>query len=115
MADDEILHIAVAPPANLDTNLVNFVATVINKSPYDTRLLLAGEVPKIIAHDHSIEIAESVTKQLRDLGLVAIKCKDSELRQPSQSFMAQTMEFRGKEVLFRDRVGREKRIGEIGE
>jgi hypothetical protein len=42
MADYEVMHIAIAPPANPDANLVRSVATVINKSPYDTRLLLAG-------------------------------------------------------------------------
>ncbi len=112
MADYEVIHIAVAPPANLDANLVNSVATVINKSPYDTRLLLAGEIPKIIAHYSSVETAESVTKKLRDLGLVAIAYRDSELHQPPQNFKVQTLEFREKEILFRDRAGREKRIGE---
>jgi hypothetical protein len=110
MADHEVMHIAVAPPANLDANLVRSVATVINKNPYDTRLLLAGEIPKIIAHYDSIQIAESIIQKLRDLGLVAITCRDSELCQFPQTFRAQTLEFREKEVLFRDRAGREKRI-----
>jgi hypothetical protein len=112
MADYEVMHIAVAPPANLDANLVKSVATVINRSPYDTRLLLTGEIPKIIAHYDSIQIAESVIHNLRDLGLVAITCRDSELRQFPQTFKAQTLEFEEKEVLFRDSAGREKRIVE---
>jgi len=112
MADYEVMHIAVAPPANLDANLVKSVATVINKSPYYTRLLLAGKVPKIIAHCDSIQIAESIIQNLRDLGLVAIACRDSELRQFPQTFKAQTLEFREKEVLCRDSTGREKRIVE---
>jgi len=112
MTDYEVIHIAVAPPANLDANLVRSVATVINKSPFHTRLLLAGEVPKVIAHYDSIQIAESIIRNLRDLGLVAIACRDSELRQFSQTFKAQTPEFGEKEVLFRDSAGREKRIVE---
>jgi len=112
MADHDVMHIAVAPPANLDANLVRSVATVINKSPSYTRLLLAGEVPKVITHYDSIQIAESIIQNLRDLGLVAIVCRDSELRQLPQTFKAQTLEFRGKEVLFRDSTGREKRIAE---
>jgi hypothetical protein len=112
MADYEVMHIAIAPPANPDANLVRSVATVINKSPYDTRLLLAGEIPKIIAHYDSIQITESVIRNLRDLGLVAIACRDSELRQSPQDFKVRTLEFREKEVLFRDSAGREKRIGE---
>jgi hypothetical protein len=112
MADYEVMHIAIAPPANPDANLVRSVATVINKSPYDTRLLLAGEIPKIIAHYDSIQTTESVIRNLRDLGLVAIACRDSELRQSPQGFKVQTLEFREKEVLFRDSAGREKRRGE---
>jgi len=112
MADYEVIHIAVAPPANLDANLVRSVATVINKSLSYTRLLLAGEVPKVIAHYDSIQMAESVIQNLRNLGLVAIACRDSELRQFPQTFRAQTLEFREKEVLFRDSASREKRIVE---
>lgn len=111
MADYEIVHIAIAPPANLDANLVRNVATVINKSPYDTRLLLTGEIPKIIAHYGSTQVAESIIKNLRNLGLEAMACRYAELRSP-QGFKAQTLKFEEKEVLFRDSAGREKRIEE---
>ena len=110
MTDYEVIHIAVAPPANLDENLVRSVATIINKSPYQTRLLLAAEVPKVIAHYDSIQVAESVIRNLRNPGLVAIACRDSELRQFPQTFKAHTLEFREKEILFQDVAGREKRI-----
>ena len=112
MAAHKVMHIAVAPPANPDANLVRSVAAVINKSPSYTRLLLAGEVPKVIAQYDSMQIAESVVHNLRDLGLVAIACMDSELRRFPQTFKAQTLEFGKKEVLFRDSAGREKRIVE---
>jgi hypothetical protein len=109
---DEVIHIAVAPPTNIDANLVRSVAAVINKSSSYTRLLLAGDVPKIIAHYYSIRIAESVIQDLQDLGLVAIICRDSELRQSPQTFKAQTVEFGEKKVLFRDSAGCEKRVVE---
>jgi hypothetical protein len=112
MTGPEVIHIAVTPPANLDVNLVGSVATFINKSPSQTRLLLAGEVPRVIAHCDSTRIAESIMRNLRDLGLVTIACRDSELRQFPQTFRAQTLEFREREVLFRDIAGREKRIAE---
>jgi hypothetical protein len=112
MTDFEIIHIALAPPANLDADLVRSVANVINKSPSYTRLLLVGEVPKVIAHHDSMQIAESVVQKLRDLGLYAIAFKDSELRKFPQTFKAQILEFREKEVLFRDSAGREKRVVE---
>jgi hypothetical protein len=107
---NELMHIAVAPPASLDANLVRSVATVINKSLSYTRLLLTGEVPKVIVHCDGIQIAESIIQNLRELGLAAIACKDSELRQFPQTFKAQTLEFREEDVLFRDSAGREKRI-----
>jgi len=110
MTDYEVIHIAVAPPANLDANLARSAATVINKSPSQARLLLAGEVPKVIAHYDSIQAAESIIRNLQNLGLVAIACRDSELRQFPQTFKAHTLEFREKEVLFRDVAGRERRI-----
>ena len=112
MADYEIMHIAIAPPADLDANLVRNVATVINESPSYARLLLAGQVPKVIAHRDSIQRAESVVQHLRDLGLIAIACRDSKLRQFPQTFKAQTLEFGEKEVLFRDSTGCEKRLVE---
>jgi hypothetical protein len=112
MTDHEVIHIAVTPPASLDANLVRGVATIINKSPFQTRLLLAGEVPKFIAHYDSTQVAESIIRNLRNLGLVAIACRDSELGQFPQTFKAQTLEFREKEVLFRDIAGREKRIAQ---
>jgi hypothetical protein len=112
MTDHDLIHIAVAPPANLDTALVSGVAAAINKTPYQTRLLLAGEVPKIIAHYDNTEGAESLIQRLRHLGLVAIACEDNELRRLRQTFQAHTLEFREREVLFRDSAGREKKMAE---
>jgi hypothetical protein len=112
MSDSEVIHIAVDLPTNLDANLVRSVANVINKSPSQTRLLLAGKVPKVIAHYDSIQVAESIIRNLRNLGLATIACRDSELGQFPQTFRAQTLECREKEVLFRDIAGREKTIAE---
>jgi hypothetical protein len=112
MTDSGVIHIAVDPPTNLDANLLGSVANVIDKSPSQTRLLLAGGLPKVVAHYDSMRVAESIIRNLRNLGLVAIACRDSELRQFPQTFKAQTLEFRGKEVLFRDIAGRERKIVE---
>ena len=112
MADREVVHVAVAPPANPDAGLVASVATVINKSPYDTRLLLAGKIPKIIAHYPSLETAQAIVQTLRGLGLMAIACKDSEICQSLPGFRTHTLEFRDKEVIFRDIAGSEKSIKE---
>lgn len=106
----EVVHIAVAPPAHPDEKLVSSVAAVINKSHTYTRLLLAGEVPKIIAHADSPPGAESIVRNLRSLGLVALAFPDAELRQFPQIFEAQTLEFREKEALFQDSSGAQKRM-----
>jgi hypothetical protein len=109
MTDSHVVHVAVAPPTNPDADLVSGVAAAIGKSAYETRLLLAGEVPRIVAHRPSMQAAESVVRSLRDLNLVAIACEDYELRRLPQTFQAQALEFREKEVLFRDGAGREKK------
>ncbi len=110
MAEHEVIHIAIAPPAKLDDSLARSVATVIHKSPYDARLLLAGQIPKIIAHYDNAQAAESIIQKLCTLGLTAMACRDSELRPSPQGFQAQTMEFGEGEVLFRDSENREKKI-----
>ncbi len=110
MAEYDVVHIAVAPPANPDEKLVSSVAAVINKSATYTRLLLAGEIPKIIAHADSPPEAEAIVKNLRELGLTALACPDSELGQFPQIFEAQTLELREKEALFRDSIGAQKRM-----
>ncbi|MBM2824511.1 MAG: hypothetical protein HW402_175 [Dehalococcoidales bacterium] len=110
MADNEIIHVAIAPPPKLDDNLVRSVATVINKNPYDARLLLAGRIPKIIAHYNNRQTVESVIQKLHALGLAAMACRDAELRPSSPSFQVQTMEFGGGEALFRDNGNHEKKI-----
>lgn len=108
--DDEVVHIAVAPPAHSDEKLVSSVAAVIGKSPTYTRLLLAGELPRIIARADSPPAAEATIKTLRQLGLVALACPDAELRQLPPIFAAQTLEFGKKAVIFRDSAGAEKKM-----
>jgi hypothetical protein len=112
MAEEEIVHIAIAPPAKTDENLAYNVSTIINKRPYDTRLLLAGEIPKIIARYNGVEAAEAVINKLGDLGLVAIILRDSDLHQSPTCFKVHTLEFREKEILFRNRAGHEQKIDE---
>jgi hypothetical protein len=110
MAGHDIVHVAVAPPDTLETNLIEKVAAIVNKDPYGIRLLLAGEIPRVIAHYDDVQTAESVAQSLKDLGLVTIVCKDSELREPSSKFRAHTMEFGEGKILFWDKGGRARRM-----
>jgi hypothetical protein len=108
--DYEVVHIAVAPPARPDEKLVSSVAAVIDKSLTHTRLLLAGQLPKIIAQADSPSAAEAIIKALRQLGLVALALPDSELRQLPPIFEVQTLELSEKAVTFRDSAGTEKKM-----
>jgi hypothetical protein len=110
MPDNEVIYIAIAPPADPDDNLVRDIADILDKPPYDTRLLIAGEIPRIIARYDNMQIIEPVINKLNDLGLEIIAVRDSELLQPSVGFTVRTMQFMGKKVIFKDNDGNEKII-----
>jgi hypothetical protein len=106
----EVIHVAIAPPSMLEADLVEKVTAIVNRDRYGTRLLLAGQLPRIIAHCQGMQVAESMAQRLRDLGLLVIVCEDSELHKPLQSFQAYTMEFREGEVVFWNKGGHERRM-----
>jgi len=105
MAGHEIVHVAMVPSPTLEANLIEKVAAIVGKDLYGTRLLLAGEIPRIIAHYDTMQMAELTAQKLRALGLVAFLCKDSELRQPSQTYRAQTLRFEEQAIQFWDKGG----------
>jgi hypothetical protein len=111
MVGFEITHIAIAPPDVLDTALIGKVAVIINKDLYNTRLLLTGKIPKIIAHYASKDQADTVAQSLRTLGLTAMVFEDAELRKHSNSFRAYAAELGQSEILFSDRSSQTTKIG----
>ncbi|MBM4446133.1 MAG: hypothetical protein FJ023_02110 [Chloroflexi bacterium] len=110
MAEHEVVHVAIAPPATLEEELVKKVAAIVAKNPYETRLRLTGKIPKIIASYDTMQMAESIARSLRELGLVAIVCTDSELRKSSQRYKAHTLKFEEQAVIFLDRSGQARRM-----
>ena len=110
MAEYEVVHVAIAPPATLEEELIKKVAAIIAKNPYETRLRLAGKIPKIIANYATMQMAKSTARSLRELGLVVIVCPDSELRKSSPRYKAHTLKFEEKAVLFWDRSGQARQI-----
>jgi uncharacterized cupin superfamily protein len=110
MAGYEVVHVAVAVPNIPEPEIIKKVAAIVNKDPYQTRLLLSGGLPRLIAHYHSVQEAETTARNLRDLRLAAFVCKDSELRKPLKVFTAHTLEFLEGEAIFRDKGGQTKRI-----
>jgi len=110
MGKSEIVYLALIPLAVPETSLVGKVADIIGKDPYGTRLLLAGKVPRIVAYYDSKQMAESVTQELRDLGLLPILCTDSELCCSSEGFIAHTLELEQGYALFYDRGGQKREM-----
>jgi hypothetical protein len=110
MESQDIIHVAVAPPAAPDSDLVRAAASIIDKSPSTTRLLLAGRIPRLVAHYRSLASAETAASALRHLGLRAIALRDAELLRPSQTFKAHALQFGDTDIEFWDKVGRSIRI-----
>jgi hypothetical protein len=110
VGQQDIVHVAVAPPKTLDADLVKRVASLVGKEIFDTRLLLAGEIPRIIAHYPNAGAAHSIVQGIREAGLVAFVCKDSELRNRRASFVAHTTETGEGEVIFWNKGGGEARV-----
>jgi hypothetical protein len=105
-----MVYVAVAPPKTLSVDLLKRVASLVGKETVDTRLLLAGEIPRIIVSCPDADTADSIAQSLRDAGLVAFVCRDSELRNRPASFRAHTVRSGEREVMFGDRRGGEIKV-----
>jgi hypothetical protein len=104
MVANDIVHIVVAPPDTLETNLVKDAAGILNKDPYETRLLLSGKIPKLVAYYQSTQEAELIAKSLKALGLVAVVCNDRDLRKSTTTrFRAHALRLGDGEVTFWDK------------
>jgi hypothetical protein len=102
----EILHVAINPPGAVDANLLKETAGIIEKDLYATNQLLAGNIPRIIAHYQTARTAEQAAGRLRKLGLTVIICRDADLRRPLQAiFTARALKFGPGEVIFQDKNG----------
>jgi peptidyl-tRNA hydrolase len=111
MVGHDIVHVLIAPPDTLEINLVKEAASILNRDPYETRLLLSGKIPKIVAHYQTVQEAELIAKRLKTLGLVAVVCSDMELREfPSGRFRAHTLRLGDRDVTFWDKGGQTKKL-----
>ena len=106
-----MVYVAVAPPKTLSADLLKRAASLVGKEIVDVRLLLAGEMPRIIASYPNADTPDSIAQSLRDAGLVAFVCRDSELQNRPASFIARTMRSGEKKVIFGDRRGGEVSVG----
>lgn len=110
MDQHDMVYVAVAPPETLGEDLLKRVASLVGKEIYETRLLLAGEIPVIITSCSDTDTADSMAESLRNEGLVAFVCREPELRNRSAGFAAHTAHVGEKEVIFQDRRGGEIRV-----
>jgi hypothetical protein len=110
MAKSEIVYVAISPPVELEENLIKKVAAIVDKDLYETRLHLTGKIPRIISQYDMVHRAELTAQRLRALNLVAIVCKDSDLRKTSQRYKAHAMEFNKQAILFSDKSGQMRRL-----
>jgi hypothetical protein len=106
----DTVHVSVAPPEQSGPELIRNVASLLAKEIADTRLLLAGEIPRIIASYSEAATAESMARRLGDAGLMAFLCRDAELRDLPAGFRAHTVRPGQSEWIFGDRAGGEVRI-----
>ena len=111
MSEQAIVYVAVAPKEPLEAGIVEKVAAIVKKDLHETRLILGWKIPRIVGHYQSLPAAESVAESLRALGLVAIVCNGSELRQPSSTrFRAHTLRLEEGEITFWDKGRQERAI-----
>jgi hypothetical protein len=103
-------YVAVSPPKTLDADLLNRVASLLGKEISDTRLLLAGAIPRIVASYPDPRSAEAAVQGLRGEGILAFVCRDSELRNRAAGFVAHSLKPGQRGVSFRDRTGNEVAI-----
>jgi hypothetical protein len=111
MAEVEIVYVAVIPLDNPGIELVKTVAGIIGKDAYQTRLLLAGSIPRVVARCNGVKEAEALARKLREVGLTTIVCSDAELRGPFQGVRARTLEFGDRGVNFKTEGGEGVTLG----
>jgi len=110
MEKADVIYLALVPLASPEASIVSRAAAIIGKNLPETRLLLAGKVPRLFARYDSKEAAEAVARRLTELGLRPILCPDSELRRPPEDFLVRSVEFGPDYVLFLDRKGQKREV-----
>jgi hypothetical protein len=101
-------HVAIEPPPDLNPELIAWAAAVLDRAPCDARLLLAGRVPKLIAHFDNFARAEAVAENLRAAGLTALAFDDLSLKCQQPVFMAREIVFNAGELVFTGDAGQRR-------
>lgn len=106
MFESANVHLVLMPPDKMDPDLVNEIGAIFKKDAYQTRQILSGKIPKLIASYHSPEEAETVAGSIKAIGLWAITCDNSFLLgPPGPIFGAVTLRTDGDKIVFLDTNG----------
>lgn len=106
----DIVHVAILPPNTIEVDKIRKVASIIDADLNRARVLLAGKIPRVIAHYGTMQAAELVAQSLRGLGLTAITSTDTELRKPAHNFKAHALKFDQKGIVCWDKAGQSTRM-----
>ncbi|MHB8085147.1 MAG: hypothetical protein ACYDHZ_04945 [Dehalococcoidia bacterium] len=107
----DLTDVVIAPPGVFTENLAEKVAAILNKDFYGTRLLLAGNIPRIVARHTDMDEAKATVQSLKAAGITAFMCKDSELHKPAAArFSAHSLKLEEGKVTFRDNNNKERSV-----
>ena len=111
MSTDELIDIIVAPDGKSSEELVLKVAEIIGRDPSYARAILNAKIPQISCQGTDAQRAERIVQQIKALGLMALACKDSDLQKPLHLFKANTLEFGGDGIIFKDKNSQLLKLG----
>jgi hypothetical protein len=100
---NELIDIAIAPKPKITEELVQKLASVLNRDLYHARSVLNSKIPRVIFQQQDPQRIETLLKQLNDLGLIPLCFKDNEIHKPLQIFKANSLEFVDNSCILKDR------------
>jgi len=110
MTDRGMVLVAIGPLYHRSEGMVSGVARLLKKDLYETGMLLAGKIPKILARLHNLQSAEQMAFELEALGLTAFVVAENELYKPASYFRAGKISFRDGTASFEGRTGRSRKL-----
>jgi hypothetical protein len=110
LTDSEIILVAIGPLTRPSEEVVASVARILKKDIYETGLLLAAKIPRVVARLPDMSSAEQVCVGLRAVGAMAFTIPESELNRPPDYFRANKVAFEDGSVKFENRIGKSKSL-----
>jgi hypothetical protein len=102
-------HLAVASRRLLDADTIRQIGAVVQRTPYDIRTRIRGDLPKPIVHFDTLEKAEAAAADVRALGLVTVVFRELSLP-PIKPFEVRALEVAGDGFDVKDRQGSRRSV-----